>query len=714
MIATTIGQKDRKAAIYAGVFAIFFGVVKSGMADYPETVLADEPQLYFRFEEDDGSASLQDSSGNEHHSEDFFDVLLEEEGAIGRAAGFEGFGSVLTGLTLDPSEGDFTIELFVKPYEIAGTQVMVSNQDGFGTGRSNLLLSTAGEINSFVGGSTSASGAFAEADVWYHVVLTYDADDFDTMRFYIDGEEADGTGTNLVEGADGNWVIGSHKSQGSQFTNAVLDEVAIYNYRLDDPDGDDDTSDSRVQAHYQEYLRETLVIADFSIDKEFVNAGEAATLSWVVGDVEILAIDNGIGDVLPLTTDGAGSVEVMPTETTTYVLSGEGPAGEETAEVTIQVNSPPTIDTFTGSATELVIGQTLTLNWATTNADEVTITPGIGTVAASGTMDVEVTGDVTFTLTAMNPNATVTAEVSVTTRDGDPSLVARWSVGEAAGETAGTVLISGVSADHNATFTETPTWVTTDLAPTSTIAAVEFDGLTYAEAAAYDGVTGPAERTIAFWLKGEDLQNPNATIVSWGNTANTTRWGVRVGGSLNIRTEVAGSGSEGTAEIIDGEWHHVAVVLANDGSPNIEDIQFFVDGEPDPLTIVGGTDINTGAGTNVRIGGSAAFTGREFTGQLDDIRIYNRALSQEEIGAVMSGGGGQSDGFAITRVEYDGTTATITWKSTPGQSYGIDSSEDLERWAEVDDGVAASDAGETTYQDEVGEIDALYYRIRQE
>ena len=597
-------------------------------------------------------------------------------------------------------------------YDFAGTQVMISNQDGFGTGRSNLIVGGDGNFNSFLGGSTTASETFAEPDVWYHVVMTYDVDGPDTIRFYVDGEPS-GVGMNIVEGADGNWVIGSHKSQASQFTNSVLDEVAIYDYRLDDPDGDDDLADSKVASHYQQYLRETVVIAQFSTDKEFLSAGESATLSWTVGEVETLTLDNGIGDVLPITVDGSGTIEVMPTETTTYVLSGEGPAGDATAEITIAVNSPPTIDSFTSSATELVKGQSVTLTWATTNADSVTIEPGIGAIDAAGSQSVQVDSDVTFTLTAMNATATVTSDIAITTKDGDPSLLAHWRVGEAAGETNGLVIISEVNASQNATFAEMPTWVTDDLPPTSTQAAVEFDGLMFADTEAFTGVAGAQDRTIAFWMKAGDTQNANATLVSWGTTAITQRWDIRIGtGGFNIRTEVAGSGSEGTAEIVDDQWHHVAVVFATDETPNIEDIVFYVDGELDELSLLGNTEVNTSAANTVRIGASRTLANRGYTGLLDDIRIYDRALSQDDIKSVMSGGGGPSNVFLITEFGYDGTKAAITWSSSPGQSYSIDTSENLERWIEVDDGVPASDGSTTTYEDPDAIPGTSYYRVR--
>ena len=84
------------------LFATLAATLLPTFADYPATIIADTPLIYYRFEEEEGADALQDSSGNDLHSEDYFDVLLGEEGAIGKAAGFEGIGSVLTGLLFDP------------------------------------------------------------------------------------------------------------------------------------------------------------------------------------------------------------------------------------------------------------------------------------------------------------------------------------------------------------------------------------------------------------------------------------------------------------------------------------------------------------------------------------------------------------------------------------------------------------------------------------
>jgi len=75
----------------------------------------------------------------------------------------------------------------------------------------------------------------------------------------------------------------------------------------------------------------------------------------------------------------------------------------------------PVIDSFTANLSTIDAGQTVTLTWTTTNAISVTISPGIGTVAASGSTTVTPANTTTYTLTASGYSGTsVTSSVTVT------------------------------------------------------------------------------------------------------------------------------------------------------------------------------------------------------------------------------------------------------------------------------------------------------------
>ena len=85
------------------------------------------------------------------------------------------------------------------------------------------------------------------------------------------------------------------------------------------------------------------------------------------------------------------------------------------------------------------------------------------------------------------------------------------------------------------------------------------------------------------------------------------------------------------AETQDDKWHHVAVVVQKAELPNLhDDVTLYLDGAPAEIHDIGLLDlwpIQTGQELPVRIG-------RGFTGLVDDLRLYDRAVSDEEIAAI--------------------------------------------------------------------------------
>jgi CubicO group peptidase (beta-lactamase class C family) len=82
------------------------------------------------------------------------------------------------------------------------------------------------------------------------------------------------------------------------------------------------------------------VIEEFSVSPSQINAGETATLTWIVTGTGITAvIEPDIGDISAAraTTDRlASNMKVSPTKTTTYILTATTPAGDKaTKSVTL-------------------------------------------------------------------------------------------------------------------------------------------------------------------------------------------------------------------------------------------------------------------------------------------------------------------------------------------------------------------------------------------
>ena len=74
----------------------------------------------------------------------------------------------------------------------------------------------------------------------------------------------------------------------------------------------------------------------------------------------------------------------------------------------------PVISSFTAAPNTIVCGDSSTLSWSTENSDTVTITPGIGDVPASGSIQVSPDTTTTYTLTASNSAGTVSETTTLT------------------------------------------------------------------------------------------------------------------------------------------------------------------------------------------------------------------------------------------------------------------------------------------------------------
>lgn len=126
--------------------------------------------------------------------------------------------------------------------------------------------------------------------------------------------------------------------------------------------------------------------------------------------------------------------------------------------------------------------------------------------------------------------------------------------------------------------------------------------------------------------------------MSWGAPSDGAKWQMRIFDSPGIagalQVDVWGGLIVGSTDLRDGQWHHVAAILRNDGSPDAEEIELYVDGQEEVYSHVESGPVNTGTEALSRIGVSVASAGGLsdfFDGEMDDLRIYERALSANQM-----------------------------------------------------------------------------------
>ena len=159
--------------------------------------------------------------------------------------------------------------------------------------------------------------------------------------------------------------------------------------------------------------------------------------------------------------------------------------------------------------------------------------------------------------------------------------------------------------------------------------ALEFDGIDdHVSVTGFNGITGTAPRTLAAWVKTTN-SGVNQPIIAWGPNTTGNKWTFLMNSAGQIRLEISGGYVVGTRAINNGVWHHVACTFTNDGTPNATDVKLFVDGTAETLSTSQGTTLNTAGTFPVKIGSDVQ--SRFWQGALDEVRIYDRALSAAEV-----------------------------------------------------------------------------------
>jgi hypothetical protein len=197
-----------------------------------------------------------------------------------------------------------------------------------------------------------------------------------------------------------------------------------------------------------------------------------------------------------------------------------------------------------------------------------------------------------------------TGEDKPRTLDTDPNLIGWWKFDETAGKTAADsskftrkgTLKGELSFDKNS-------------AEGKIAKALKFGGKgDMVEIKDYKGITGTKPRTVTAWIKTNKTEGE---IVAWGENDYGKMFYCR-----HIRGRIGVTPDGGYLYMKeytnDDKWHHIAAVVieapADSPGPNLYDhVKLYLDGEPAVIDDIG---------------------------LLDDLRLYDRPLSEDEVKAV--------------------------------------------------------------------------------
>jgi hypothetical protein len=150
---------------------------------------------------------------------------------------------------------------------------------------------------------------------------------------------------------------------------------------------------------------------------------------------------------------------------------------------------------------------------------------------------------------------------------------------------------------------------------------------TYAQITGYKGISGANERTITMWIKGSTGSTAQA-LIGWGADSTGARYMIDIDETIDaVEVEISGGYRTATTDIIDGEWHFIAVVFSG---TDVSDHAIYIDGVAESITSTSAQALSTGSTQDVLIG-SDPFVSEYFNGAIDEVRIYSRVLSASEI-----------------------------------------------------------------------------------
>jgi hypothetical protein len=259
-------------------------------------------------------------------------------------------------------------------------------------------------------------------------------------------------------------------------------------------------------------------------------------------------------------------------------------------------------------------------------------------------------------------------------------LVGWWMLDEG----SGTTVHDSSGSGNDGTFSGDPQWVAGKVA-----GALEFDGGDYVDVPGVADIN-PESITLATWVyfnevdsavmerqdylsRGDDyafsLHEWAADQKIWAIVTSAGDWSV-VGGQTVVEPDT---------------WYHTA--LTYDAGTQM--LILYLDGEVDG-------ELSVPSGLEHRLGGSltiGTYSGRDLLGRLDDIKIWDEALSQAEIKGAMAG---QVWPYAWGPVPKDGTMHANTWVNLSWSPGGYALSHDVylgDNFDEVNDGVESTFRG---------------------
>ena len=582
-----------------------------GGASMPKVIINDGLAAYWNL--DDGSGRASDLSGygnalNPNGTTTYDTTGLPSAISFSNADmltfdGATGYATNSSPAAMPAANAAQTISLWAKFAASSTTQAMLALTGG----SSAVVLGLgSGNIRAWKNGGTDLAHTAAPTDnAWHHIAYTFDGGNAD--KIYLDGVlMTGGLNPGHNSGAVTALFMGA-ASASTSFYNGSLDDVRVYTRALTAREIADlafgHMPGTGTVTHTFSDVFTTANNFDFVLASGVVAGSSAVTVggSWL----------NYGGKF-----SGTGAITLDSTHNET-LLTG----GQVFTNLTLNATGKyVTADRLWAS------GQTVTLGQA--GALSPSFTAHVGAIAelagntngfASGsTGTVVIDGHSNLALSEKNFYGLRLEDARET------GIVGYWKLDEGQSTTARDVSgnnNTGTLSTGGSTWTNPPATITFDDA-----AAVKLDGSSgYVSLGTTNLPAANATETISVWVKLGSTSGTQDFIALGNGSGSGVKLGLS-GGTLAAFTWAGTSLVTGTTPV-DGAWHNV--VYSYDGTNN----RLYLDGVAATPTITA----HQSASTTAAFLGTYDGTHELFHGSLDDVRVYNTALSAAQVGQLAKG-----------------------------------------------------------------------------
>nr|NIP35727.1 LamG domain-containing protein [Thermoplasmata archaeon]NIS12821.1 LamG domain-containing protein [Thermoplasmata archaeon]NIS20725.1 LamG domain-containing protein [Thermoplasmata archaeon]NIT78129.1 LamG domain-containing protein [Thermoplasmata archaeon]NIU49797.1 LamG domain-containing protein [Thermoplasmata archaeon] len=424
---------------------------------------------------------------------------------------------------------------------------------------------------------------------WVHLAATFN-DTADKLRFYVDGKlsSTHSASNSYVLTSTSGLVFGSQSPSINRYFSGSMDEIELFDTPLTDTEVNESYKNGPYSVH----------------NYGNITSKQITVPSGMIWETLVINKTSGSDQVLNVTVlNSAGTRTIMGTST--YATGGEFDISSIDASKypTIRLNA-----TFEDNGFASPMLHYWGVSWRASNAWRDTL---FGGQKVTSSKDVEV----------LDGNVTLKAGSFPT------GAVAVWQCNEGSGTKVG----DGTTNGHNGTTQGGASWTTGKFGKALSLDGTD-DYATVKDNDDFDFGTG--EFTILAWVKTSATTTTGSGRDDILVKGDPTISGYSLSARSNVATFfIANSGAlYGTTNINDGKWHHLAGTRDSSGNTVL-----YLDGSSEAT---GSNSENVDTSYDVHLGRHGTKQESYFDGALDDMAVFNKALSSTVIKDIYKNGYG--------------------------------------------------------------------------